>query len=95
MFLPLGGGCGRLVVLIFVFWVWGYINIPSNTFTLLKFTLIFFFYKNNLTVSSLDLSSNGLGSAGLFYVLEMLQSNKIISDIVSKILHGYNYKKGS
>lgn len=35
-------GCNWLVVLIFVFWVRGYINIPSNTFTLLKFTLIFF-----------------------------------------------------
>lgn len=42
MFLPLGGGCGRLVVLIFVFWVRGYINIPSNTFTLFKFSMIFF-----------------------------------------------------
>lgn len=59
-----------------------------NTFTLPNFSIIFYF-KNNSTVSSLDLSSNGLGSAGLFYILEMLQSNKIISDIVSKVLHVY------
>lgn len=67
------------------------INLESecpNTFTLPNFSIIFYF-KNNSTVSSLDLSSNGLGSAGLFYILEMLQSNKIISDIVSKVLHVY------
>lgn len=89
LFFFFGGGVIGWLYLFFVFWVRGYINIPLNTFTLLKFSLIFLFFKNNSTVSSLDLSSNGLGSAGLFYVLEMLQSNKIISDIVSKVLRGY------